>query len=58
MSQAPILTSRNIGETENALRVILIRTLSGTGLDYPRWVALQLVLLSQSPLSVDEVLPN
>lgn len=56
MFQAPILTSRNIGETENALRAILIKTLSGTGLDYPRWVALQLVSLSQSALSVDEVL--
>lgn len=56
MTQSPILTSRNIGETENALRAILIRVLAGTGLDYTRWVALQFVSLSQSPVPVDAVI--
>lgn len=43
MTRAPILTSRTIGETENALRAILTKTLTGTDLDYHRWVALKLV---------------
>jgi hypothetical protein len=36
------------------LRAILMRILSGTGLDYARWVTLQFVSVSQSPLSVEK----
>jgi hypothetical protein len=56
MAQPQILTSRNIGETENALRAILMRVLAGTGLDYPRWIALQCVSLSPSPVLVADVI--
>jgi len=54
MTNAPLLTSRNIGETENALRGLLTRTLSGTGLDYHRWVAL-LVTNSRAPVVASEL---
>jgi len=43
MCRPPILTSRNIGLAENALRALLARALQNTGLDYHRWVALKLV---------------
>jgi DNA-binding MarR family transcriptional regulator len=49
MTTTPLLTSRTVGETENALRGLLTRTLSGTGLDYHRWVAL-LVTNTQAPI--------
>jgi DNA-binding MarR family transcriptional regulator len=55
VTNPPILTSRNIGETENALRAILIKTLSGTGLDYHRWVALKAASEGQAPISRSEL---
>jgi hypothetical protein len=51
MTPAPTLTSRTIGETENALRAILLRSLDGTGLDYPRWITLKVA--SESPAAPD-----
>jgi DNA-binding MarR family transcriptional regulator len=54
MTNTPLLTSRNIGETENALRGLLTRTLGGTGLDYHRWVAL-LVTNSQAPIAASQL---
>jgi hypothetical protein len=56
MSKHQTLTSRNIGETENALRAILMNVLAGTGLDYPRWIALQFVSLNPSPVPVADVI--
>jgi|SRR5687768_3838279 len=55
MTSEPILTSRDIGETENALRAILVRTLSGTGLDYARWVALKVVSEGPREISTTEL---
>ena len=50
MCRPPILTSRNIGLAENALRALLTKALQNTGLDYHRWVALKLVADGQSPI--------
>jgi DNA-binding MarR family transcriptional regulator len=47
----PLLTTRMIGETENALRALLTKTLRGTGLDYQRWVVLSIVARTQSSIS-------
>lgn len=55
MTDRPLLTARTVGETENALRALLIRTLVGTGLDYPRWVVLTVVARSQSSISATEL---
>jgi DNA-binding MarR family transcriptional regulator len=51
MTDAPILTSRTIGETENALQAILARALTGTALDFHAWVALKLVSETNPPIS-------
>jgi hypothetical protein len=51
MTTPALLNSRTIGETENALRAILTRTLAGTGLDYHRWVALKVVAESPAPVT-------
>jgi len=51
MSNGPVLTSRDIGITENALRALLLKNLSGTGLGYHTWVALQAVAKAQAPLT-------
>lgn len=53
MTRPPAVTGRHIGECENALRAVLTgRILDGTGLDYPRWVALLLLATGQGlPLS-------
>jgi DNA-binding MarR family transcriptional regulator len=51
MTNAPTLTSRTIGEAENALQAILARTLTGTELDYHRWVALKLISETNPPVS-------
>ncbi len=51
MTSQPVLTSPMIGQTENALRAVLMRTLNGTELDYYRWVALKVVSDSREPLS-------
>jgi DNA-binding MarR family transcriptional regulator len=51
MTDAPTLTSRTIGETENALQAILARTLTGTELDYHQWVALKVVSETSPPMS-------
>ena len=37
------LTTRRIGETENALRAVLERLLAPTGLNYYSWVALRVI---------------
>ena len=50
MCRPPILTSRNIGLAENALRALLTKALQNTGLDYHRWVALKLVADGQWPI--------
>lgn len=50
MCRPPILTSRNIGLAENALRALLTKALKHTGLDYHRWVALKLVADGQWPV--------
>jgi len=55
MTRPPILTSRSIGIAENALRAVLMRTLSGTGLTYQRWVAMKLVADSLSPVPVTSI---
>ena len=52
MCRPPILTSRNIGLAENALRALLNKALQHTGLDYHRWVALKLVADGQWPIAV------
>jgi DNA-binding MarR family transcriptional regulator len=51
MTNAPILSSRTIGETENALQAILARTLTGTELDYHRWVTLKVISETTPPIS-------
>jgi hypothetical protein len=56
--QAPLLTPRTIGETENALRALLTRTLDGSGLDYPGWVVLTTVARSPSPMPAAELAPG
>jgi hypothetical protein len=50
MADPPTLTTRTLGETENALRTLLVNSLAGSGLDYHGWVALTLVARSPSPL--------
>jgi len=52
MCRPPILTSRNIGLAENALRALLNQALQHTGLDYHRWVALKLVADGHWPVPV------
>jgi uncharacterized protein with FMN-binding domain len=49
------LNSRDIGETENALRALLDGVLTGTGLDYHGWVALKVTSDRQSPIEVAEL---
>jgi hypothetical protein len=51
MPDQPILTAPIIGQTENALRALLVRALHGSGLDYHQWVALRVVSTSTPPLS-------
>ena len=51
MSNEPVLTSRDIGITENALRALLLKNLTGTGLGYHTWVALQAVAKVKAPLA-------
>jgi DNA-binding MarR family transcriptional regulator len=55
MTDRRLLTARTVGEAENTLRALLIRTLDGTGLDYPRWVVLTVVARSQSSISATEL---
>jgi len=50
MCRPPILTSRNIGLAEHALRALLNRALQDTGLDFQHWVALKLVADGQGPI--------
>jgi len=52
MCRPPILTSRNIGLAEHALRALLNRALRDTGLDHQRWVVLKLVADSASPTAL------
>jgi DNA-binding MarR family transcriptional regulator len=40
MTTTPILSGRDIGQTENALRALLETLLAETGLTYPRWTIL------------------
>jgi DNA-binding MarR family transcriptional regulator len=47
----PLLTTRMLGETENALRALLTQTLRGTGLDYQRRVVLSVVARNPSSIS-------
>lgn len=56
MCRPPILTSRNIGLAENALRALLNKALQHTGLDYHRWVALKLVADGQWPIPVPRLI--
>ena len=49
------LSTRTIGETENALRAILFRGLAGTGLDYPQWVALKVTAESPTPRAAGDL---
>ncbi|HET6921480.1 MAG TPA: hypothetical protein VFI46_18750, partial [Jiangellaceae bacterium] len=51
----PLLTTRTLGETENALRALLSQTLHGTGIDYPHWVVLTVVARSQPSISTTEL---
>jgi DNA-binding MarR family transcriptional regulator len=51
----PLLTTRTLGETENALRALLSQTLQGTGIDYPHWVVLTVVARSQPSISTTEL---
>jgi DNA-binding MarR family transcriptional regulator len=55
MTDRRLLTARTVGEAENTLRALLIRTLDGTGLDYPRWVVLTVVARSQPSISATEL---
>jgi hypothetical protein len=50
MTTTMTLTPRSIGQTENALRALLVRALSGSDLDYHGWVALTLIARSDPPL--------
>lgn len=43
MKVAETLTTRDIGEAENALRANLIRVISTAGLEYGHWVAIQMI---------------
>jgi DNA-binding MarR family transcriptional regulator len=54
-AQSRTLTSRDIGETENALRAVLNGVLAGTGLDYNRWVALKVANDRQSSMADAEL---
>jgi DNA-binding MarR family transcriptional regulator len=49
------LSTRTIGETENALRAILSRGLAGTGLNYPQWVALKATAESPAPRTTEDL---
>ena len=55
MTSQQTLSSGTIGVTENALRAILLRGLSGTGLDYPQWVALKVTAESPPPQTVEDL---
>lgn len=55
MSHEPVLTSRDIGITENALRALLLKNLAGTGLGYHTWVALQAVAKANAPLAYSDL---
>jgi len=56
MSAPPLLTSRDIGVTENTLRALLTKKLlRGTNLDYPQWVAFN-AIASQPPASATRLL--
>ncbi len=55
MTSQQTLSSGTIGVTENALRAILLRGLSGTGLDYPQWVALKVTAESPAPQTVEDL---
>ena len=43
MKVAETLTTRDIGEAENALRANLIRVISTAGLEFGHWVAIQMI---------------
>jgi DNA-binding MarR family transcriptional regulator len=51
MSNEPTLTTRTIGETENALNGLLSKALGDTGIDEVGWVALRLVSAMPPPVS-------
>jgi DNA-binding MarR family transcriptional regulator len=55
MTASISLTPRTIGETENALRALLMNALAGSPLDYPGWVTLRLIAESSEPTSDDAV---
>jgi DNA-binding MarR family transcriptional regulator len=56
MSNPTLLTSRDIGVTENTLRALLTqKLLSGTNLDYHQWVSFNLIV-SQAPAVLSRVL--
>lgn len=48
MTDTP-LTTRDLGEAESALRALLEKMLTGTGLEYGHWVVLQVV--AKSPVA-------
>jgi hypothetical protein len=50
MTNAPTPLPRALGEAENALRATLLEVISGSGLDYEQWVALQLTSNAPGPL--------
>jgi DNA-binding MarR family transcriptional regulator len=50
-----ILTAPIIGQTENALRALLVKALDGSELDYYQWVALRVVSTSTPPLGQEHI---
>lgn len=53
MTTPPTPLPRALGEAENAMRATLLKVISGSGLGYEQWVALQLISTASSALPVD-----
>lgn len=53
-TQTPILTGRDIGQAEHAVRAILDRLLDRAGLTYPQWTIL-FTIDAAGPLARDEL---
>ena len=51
----PSLNPQIIGQAENALRALLERTLTGTGLAYAHWIAFNVIVASEAPVDEDEL---
>ena len=55
VTDRPALTTRTIGETENALGGLLTRALAGTDLDRLHWIAMSTVNNSPASISISRL---